>query len=128
MLVCHVFSVSENEDLISVALGDLTGKKIAFGSFEGSEAYLMTDITNLADNPYEGFFVTGRIRTLDSKGNVIGHQVNINEKARDVSLSTASTKIQPIVDTSTVDRKTTMGNNKIKESLFKVYWFKEIRE
>ena len=106
---------------IAKLISDLTGKKIKSKMFEGTEANLMKVITNLAENPYEGFFVTGRIEARSSDGTkTYGHQVNINEKG-------IGTK-QPIVDTSTKNRTSTEGSGDKKEPLYRVYWFKVVRE
>jgi len=97
-------------------IGALTGSKISFGVYEGNEKDLIDKVRSLDDDPYEGFFVTGRIQAHDSTGTKqYGHQVNINEKG---------SATQPIFDTSTKDRKTTQGDKNGSEPIYRVYWFK----
>jgi len=115
-----------NKDELSYEAGAklisaLTGLKIKSGMFEGTEQEIMKKIKNLDENPYEGYFVTGRITAHNDDGTkTYGHQVNINEKGN-------GTK-QPIVDTSNTSRKSTEGDSKGKEPLYRVYWFKVERE
>ena len=115
-----------NKDELSYEAGaklisSLTGKNIKSGMVEGTETDLMKTVKNMDENPYEGFFVTGRIEARSSDGkSSYGHQVNINEKGNN--------GVQPIVDTSNKDRKTTEGGTNGKEPLYRMYWFKTERE
>ena len=94
----------------------LTGLNIESGIYEGTEAELKEKIKQMDENPYEGFWVTGRIEAHNSDGTKkYGHQVNINGKGDTT---------QPIVDTSSKDRKDTEGDANGKEPLYRVYWFK----
>ena len=124
--IANKLNLYTNKDELSHAAGaelisSLTGFKISSGMFEGTEDELMKKIKNMAENPYEGFFVTGRIEAKSSDGkSTYGHQVNINEKSNGNK--------QPIVDTSTRGRTSTGGDSNGKEPIYRVYWFKVERE
>jgi hypothetical protein len=108
-------SVSGGSKLIS----ELTGKKVIGTMYEGTEKDIKNIIKGLAEDPYEEYFVTGRIEAHNSSGtSKFGHQININERSQE--------GIQPIVDTSNRDRKSTEGDQHGKEPLFRVYVFNEV--
>jgi len=111
----------ETNDLMSAEQGAklisaLTGKRITYGSIDGAEDELIGKIKQLSEDPYSGYYITGRINAHTSDGSEsFGHQININESEEDI--------YQPICDTSTRDRKDTGGDKYGYENLFRIYWF-----